>query len=133
MAFPSAETRLGVRMDELSDDTYVDIVRAETETGTNLIRHSWSNTGTSREFGFGAGASNLSVTLSLTPRRRFDLLAEPVPLQTPAEKVPAKKQAGSYSRSHPLPRWPKSNSSGWKISASISSESTRRGPGRLKN
>ena len=88
-AYP--ETRLGIRMDALSDDTYVDIVRAETETGTNLIRHSWSNTGTSREFGFGAGASNLSVTLCLTPRRRFDLLAEPVPLLTPAEKVPAKK------------------------------------------
>lgn len=87
----SPETRLGIRMAALSDDTYADIVRAEMETGTNLIRHSWSNTGTSREFGFGAVASNLTVTLSLTPRRRFDLLAEPVPLQTPAEKPAAKK------------------------------------------
>ena len=85
------DTRLGIRMASLTDDTYVDIVRAETETGTNLVRNSWQSSGTSREFGFNAGATNLTVTLSLTPRRRFDLLAEPTPLTKVEEKPPAKK------------------------------------------
>ena len=75
------DTRLGIRMATLSDETYVDIVRAVTETGTNLVRNSWQNSGTTREYGFSATAQTLSVTLSLTPRRRFDLLAKPVPLQ----------------------------------------------------
>ena len=82
----SLNTRLGVRMAALSDDTYVDIVRAETEKGTNLIRDSWSSTGTTREFGFNAAAQTLDVTFSLTSRRRFALLAEPTPLTKPAEK-----------------------------------------------
>ena len=82
----SPGTRLGVRMAALSDDTYVDIVRAETEKGTNLVRSSWSNTGTNREYGFNAAAQTLNVTFSLTPRRRFALLAEPTPLTKPAEK-----------------------------------------------
>ena len=85
------DTRLGIRMATLSDDTYVDIVRAETETGTNLVRNSWQSSGTTREYGFNASATNLTVTLSLTPRRRFDLLAEPTPLTKVEEKPPAKK------------------------------------------
>ena len=80
------DTRLGMRMATLSDDIYADIVRAETETGTNLVRNSWQSTGTTREYGFNSAAQTLNVTLSLTPRRRFDLLAEPTPLQNPAAK-----------------------------------------------
>lgn len=82
----SPDTRLGIRMAALSDDTYVDIVSAVTETGTNLLRNSWSSTGTTREYGFNAAAQTLNVTLSLTPRRRFDLLAEPTQLTKPPEK-----------------------------------------------
>ena len=82
----SPDTRLGVRIDALSDDTFVDIVSAVTETGTNLVRNSWSSTGTTREFGFNAAAQTLNVTLSLTARRRFDLLAEPTQLTKPPEK-----------------------------------------------
>ncbi len=37
-----------------------------------------------------------------------------------------------YNRSHPTPSWPKPNSSGRNSSAKISSDSARRGPGRLK-
>lgn len=80
------DTHLGIRMAALSDDTYVDIVSAVTETGTNLLRDSWSSTGTTREFGFNAAAQTLNVTLSLTARRRFDLLAEPTQLTKPPEK-----------------------------------------------
>ena len=82
----SPNIRLGVRMAALSDDTFLDIVSAVTETGTNLVRSSWSSTGTTREFGFNTAAQTLQVILSLTPRRRFDLLAEPTPLQKPAVK-----------------------------------------------
>jgi hypothetical protein len=87
----SPDTRLGIRMAALSDDTYVDIVSAVTETGTNLLRNSWSSTGTTREYGFNAAAQTLNVTLSLTARRRFDLLAEPTQLTKPPE-VPVTKQ-----------------------------------------
>jgi hypothetical protein len=82
----SPDTRLGVRMAALSDDTFVDIVSAVTETGTNLVRSSWSNGGTTREFGLNTAAQTLNLTLSLTPRRRFELLAEPTPLTKPPEK-----------------------------------------------
>jgi len=82
----SPETRLGIRLAALSDDTYVDIVSAVTETGTNLIRNSWQSTGTTREYGFNSAAQTLNVTLSLTPRRRFELLAQPTRLTKPAEK-----------------------------------------------
>jgi len=80
------DTRLGIRMAALSDDTFVDIVSAVTETGTNLVRSSWSNTGTTREFGFNTAAQTLNLTLSLTPRRRFELLADPTPLPKAANQ-----------------------------------------------
>ena len=37
-----------------------------------------------------------------------------------------------YSRSHPMHSWPEPNNSGCNSSARISSDSARRGPGRLK-